>query len=147
MQQLGSSTVAVDLSELYLALSQGVADGQETPAAVAKSNKYYEVQKFVSKTEHVLTIAYAVANPKAFDSLSPAEQKAFIESAREADEHLRAYTEKDEQEVYAFLKDKGMQVTLDVDKESFRVATAPVIEKFPDLFLPDLVKIARETPV
>ena len=145
MQQLGSSTVAVDLSELYLALSQGVADGQETPAAVAKSNKYYEVQKYVSKTDHVLTIAYTVVNPKAFDDLSADEQKAFLAAAKEADTYLRNYTEKDEQEVYAFLKEKGMEVNLNMDVESFRVATAPVIEKFPELFLPELVKIARAT--
>lgn len=146
MQQLGASTVAIDLSELYLALSQGVADGQDTPAAVAKSNKYYEVQKFVAKTDHVLTIAYAVINPKVFDGLSPDEQKQFLAACKDADNHLRAHTEKDEQEVYAFLKEKGMETNLNVDIESFRVATAPVIEKFPDLFPPDLVKIARETP-
>jgi len=146
MQQLGSSTVAIDLSELYLALSQGVADGQDTPAAVAKSNKYYEVQKYAAKTDHVLTIAYAVVNPKTFDGLSPDEQKQFLAAAKDADTYLRNYTEKDEQEVYSFLKEKGMETNLNVDIESFRVATAPVIEKFPDLFPPDLVKIARDTP-
>jgi hypothetical protein len=31
--------------------------------------------------------------------------------------------------------------------ESFRAATLPVLEKFPDLFLPELVKMARETQV
>ncbi|MCC6469409.1 MAG: TRAP transporter substrate-binding protein [Alphaproteobacteria bacterium] len=146
MQTLGASTVAIDLSELYLALSQGVADGQDTPAAVAKSNKYYEVQKYVSKTDHVLTIAYSVVNPKAFDSLSPDEQKAFLAAAREADVYLRNYTEKDEREVYTFLKDKGMEVNLKVDVASFQQACQPVIEKMPDLFPPDLVKIARATP-
>ena len=39
-----------------------------------------------------------------------------------------------------------MQVNVDVDVESFRTACAPVIEKFPDLFLPELVKMARSTP-
>jgi tripartite ATP-independent transporter DctP family solute receptor len=52
MQATGASTVAVDLSELYLALRQGVADGQDTPPSVVKSNKYYEVQKYISKTDH-----------------------------------------------------------------------------------------------
>ena len=49
MQATGASTVAVDLSELYLALRQGVADGQDTPPSVVKSNKYYEVQKYISQ--------------------------------------------------------------------------------------------------
>jgi len=39
-----------------------------------------------------------------------------------------------------------MQVNLTPDVESFRVACTPVIEKFPDLFLPELVKMARATP-
>ena len=147
MQATGASTVAVDLSELYLALSQGVADGQDTPTPVVKSNKYYEVQKHISKTDHVLTIAYVVVNPQTFNGLTPDEQKAFLAAAKEADAHLRAYTEKDETEAFAFLKEKGMQVNLTPDAESFRVATSSVIEKNPDLFLPELVKMARATPV
>src|SRR5262245_6451659 len=58
IQAMGATTVAVDLSELYLALRQGVADGQDTPPSVVKSNKFYEVQKYISKTDHVLTTAY-----------------------------------------------------------------------------------------
>jgi TRAP-type transport system periplasmic protein len=147
MQATGASTVAVDLSELYLALRQGVADGQDTPPSVVKSNKYYEVQKYISKTDHILTTAYTVTNPKFFDSLSPDEQKAFLAACTAADNYLRQYTQKDEAEAYDFLKTQGMQVNLNVDAESFRVACAPVLEKFPDLFLPELVKMARSTPV
>jgi len=146
MQATGASTVAVDLSELYLALRQGVADGQDTPPSVVKSNKYYEVQKFVSKTDHILTTAYTVANPKFVEGLAPDEHKAFDAACKDADEFLRRYTQKDEAEAYDFLKSQGMQVNLNVDVESFRVACAPVLEKFPDLFLPELVKMARSTP-
>ncbi len=146
MQATGASTVAVDLSELYLALRQGVADGQDTPPSVVKSNKYYEVQKYVSKTDHILTTAYTVTNPKFFDSLSADEKKAFVAACSESDDYLRQYTQKDEAEAYDFLKAQGMQVTLNVDVESFRAACSPVIEKFPDLFLPELVKLARSTP-
>jgi TRAP-type transport system periplasmic protein len=146
MQATGASTVAVDLSELYLALRQGVADGQDTPPSVVKSNKYYEVQKYISKTDHILTTAYTVTNPKFFDGLSPDEQKAFVAACTAADNYLRQYTQKDEAEAYDFLKSQGMQVNLNVDVESFRVACAPVLEKFPDLFLPELVKMARSTP-
>jgi tripartite ATP-independent transporter DctP family solute receptor len=146
IQALGASTVAVDLSELYLALRQGVADGQETPTAVTKSNKFYEVQKYISKTDHVLTIAYTVMNPAFFKGLTADEQKAVMESGKAADAWLRGNIEKEEEAVFTFLKEQGMQVNLTPDVESFRAATTPVIEKFPDLFLPELVKIARATP-
>jgi TRAP-type transport system periplasmic protein len=146
MQAMGASTVAVDLSELYLALRQGVADGQDTPPSVVKSNKYYEVQKYASKTDHILTTAYTVANPKFHDGLTPDEKKAFNTACASANEFLRSYTVKDESEAYEFLKAQGMQVNLTPDVESFRVACASVIEKNPDLFVPELVKIARATP-
>ncbi|MEJ0072329.1 MAG: TRAP transporter substrate-binding protein [Pseudomonadota bacterium] len=147
MQATGASTVAVDLSELYLALRQGVADGQDTPPSVVKSNKYYEVQKFASKTDHVLTTAYTVANPKFVDSLAADEKQAFFAACTESDDYLRDYTQKDEAESYDFLKAQGVQVNLGVDVESFRVACGPVLEKLPDLFPPDLVALARSAPV
>jgi len=146
MQAMGAATVAVDLSELYLALRQGVADGQDTPPSVVKSNKYYEVQKFVSKTEHILTTAYTVTNPKFYDGLTADEKKAFNSACANANDFLRAYTVKDESEAYDFLKAQGMEVNLTPDGESFRAACASVIDKNPDLFVPDLVKIARATP-
>jgi len=146
IQAMGATTVAVDLSELYLALRQGVADGQDTPPSVVKSNKYYEVQKYISKTDHVLTTAYTVANPKFYDGLTADEKKAFTSACSNANEFLRNYTVKDEGEAYDFLKAQGMQVNLTPDVESFRMATAAVIEKNPDLFLPELVKAARATP-
>ena len=146
VQAMGASTVAVDLSELYLALRQGVADGQDTPPSVVKSNKYYEVQKYISKTEHVLTTAYTVTNPKFYEGLTADEKAAFNKACAGANQFLRDYTVKDESEAYDFLKTNGMQVNLTPDVESFRAACAPVIDKNPDLFVPDLVKMARATP-
>lgn len=143
MQALGSSIVTIDLSELYLALSQGVADGQETPLPVVKSNKLYEVQKFISKTDHVLTTSYSIVSPAAFDALAPDEQKAVTEAADDATRYLRDYTQKDEQETLAFLRTKGMEVNATPDTESFRAACAKVVTDFPDLFRPDLVKMAQ----
>jgi tripartite ATP-independent transporter DctP family solute receptor len=143
MQALGASIVTIDLSELYLALSQGVADGQETPLPVVRSNKLYEVQKHISKTDHVLTTSYAIVNPAAYDGLNPDEQRAFNEAADEATKYLRNYTQKDEQETLAFLKSNGMEVNATPDVESFRVACSKVVTDFPDLFRPDLVKMAQ----
>ena len=144
MQATGASIVTVDLSELYLALRQGVADGQETPPSVIKSNKYYEVQKYLARTNHILTTAYVVVNPAAFDSLSPQEQTAFLAASDDATRYLRDYTQRDEAASFAFLKDKGMQLNLDVDIESFRTVCTAVWPKFPELFRPDLLRLAQE---
>ncbi len=143
VQAMGASVVAIDLSELYLALSQGVADGQETPPSVVSSNKYYEVQKYISKTDHVLTNASSIINPGFFDALAKPDQDAVLQASDDATVWLRDYTQKDEANAYDFLKGKGMQVNLTPDTESFRTACSGVIAKFPDLFPPDLVKLAQ----
>ncbi|MEZ5934571.1 MAG: TRAP transporter substrate-binding protein [Alphaproteobacteria bacterium] len=147
MQALGSTTVAVTLSELYLALSQGVADGQDTPPSVVKSNKFYEVQKFVSPTNHILTTAYVVANPDSYEKLGADQKAAFDAASAAADEHLRAHTRADEASAYDFLAGEGMEVNTEVDISSFREACASVLTDYPDLFQPELVELARNTPV
>jgi len=123
MQAMGATTVTTDLSELYLALSQHVADGQDTPAPVVVSNKYYEVQKYVSKTDHVLTNAYAIINPAFFNQMDQANQAAVLAAGEDATVWLRGATQKDEANAYTVMKDKGMVVNL-----------TPDIAKFPDLF-------------
>ncbi len=145
IQALGASTVAVDLSELYLALRQGVADGQDTPAPVVKSTKLYEVQKFVSKTDHVLTTAYIVINPDAYAKLSDTEQEAFDKASKAADDHVRVLTVQQETDAYSFFASNGLQVATDVDRESFRTKTASVLTGNPDLFPPKLVEMANAT--
>jgi tripartite ATP-independent transporter DctP family solute receptor len=143
MQAMGATTVTVDLSELYLALSQHVADGQDTPPSVVKSNKYYEVQTFISKTDHNMTNAYTITNPAFFDGLGKEQQDLITAAGNDATVWLRTFTQQDEASAYDFLKSKGMQVNLTPDIASFQAATAEVITKFPDLFKPDLVKLAR----
>lgn len=143
MQAMGATTVTVDLSELYLALSQHVADGQDTPPSVVKSNKYYEVQKYISKTDHNMTNAYAVMNPAFFDGLDKERQEMIVAAGQDATLWLRNFTQQDEASAYDFLKSKGMQVNMTPDIASFQAATAGVIAKYPDLFKPDLVKLAR----
>lgn len=146
MQALGATTVTVDLSELYLALSQHVADGQDTPPSVVKSNKYYEVQKYISKTDHVMTNAYAIMNPTFFDGLAKDRQAMVLAAAMDATLWLRTFTQNDEASAYGFLKAKGMQVNMTPDIATFQAATAGVIAKYPDLFKPELVKLARSAP-
>jgi tripartite ATP-independent transporter DctP family solute receptor len=143
MLATGASVATVDLSELYLALAQGVADGQETPVTVVKSNKYYDVQKYISKTDHILTNAYTIINPAFFDALSKGEQEMVLAASDEATRWLRNFTQKDELSAYDFLKEKGMEVNLKPDLESFRQACSGVIAKLPELFRPDLVQLAR----
>ena len=113
MQATGASTVAVDLSELYLALRQGVADGQDTPPSVVKSNKYYEVQKYISKTEHMLTDRLHGHQPEVLRQPRGRREDGVQRRVQRRQRRSCAnYTRKDESETYDFLKAQGMQVNL-----------------------------------
>ncbi len=101
-----------------------------------KSNKYYEVQKYIARTDHVLTTGYSVTSPGFFDGLSPAEKTAFMAAASDADNFLRAHTQKEEVDAYEFLRKQGMQVNPNVDIETFRQVCTPLVDKLTDQFPP-----------
>ena len=73
---LGANPVAMDIKELYSALQTGVMDGQENPFAIIQANRYFEVQKFVSKTGHFYDFIAIVANRKQLEAMKPEHQKA-----------------------------------------------------------------------
>ena len=73
---LGANPVAMDIKELYSALQTGVMDGQENPFAIIQANRYFEVQKFVSKTDHFYDFIAIVANRKQLETMKPEHQNA-----------------------------------------------------------------------
>jgi tripartite ATP-independent transporter DctP family solute receptor len=68
---LGASPVPLDAVELYTSLQTHVVDGQETPLSVIESYRLYEVQKYLSLTNHIMTAGWLVANAEAWNALPP----------------------------------------------------------------------------
>ncbi len=66
---LGASPVPLDAAELYTSLQTHVVDGQETPLSVIESYRLYEVQKYLSLTNHIMTAGWLVANAEAWNAL------------------------------------------------------------------------------
>lgn len=81
---LGANPTPLAFSELYIALQQGVVDGQENPLMNIHSSKLYEVQKYISLTGHKYEATPLLASKMVFDGLSKADQKAVLEAAAEA---------------------------------------------------------------
>ena len=78
IRALGAKPTPIAYGELYLALSQGVVDAEENPIANILSAKFYEVQNFLSVTNHVPQMGALLINQKRWDSLTAA-QKAALE--------------------------------------------------------------------
>lgn len=80
----GANPTPMAFSELYTAMQQGTVDGQENPLAIIGGNKFYEVQKFISKTEHIYVPFCVVMNEECFNGLSKEHQEVILKAMEEA---------------------------------------------------------------
>ena len=86
-ETLGANPTPMNFGEVYSALQQGVIDGQENPLAIITSQRFYEVQKFLSTTGHVFAVYMPVISKPFFDSLSTEHQNLIRESMAAARKH------------------------------------------------------------
>lgn len=143
---LGTNPVPMAFGELYGALESKALDAQENPYTIILSNKFYEVQKFVSVTNHVYTANLIEVSKKFWDKLSATEQKILQDSAREAGVYQRKVSRDSAQQSRTELEAKGMKVNEVPAAElaKMRQSTVPVIDKFAATYDPALMKIYRE---
>ena len=127
---LGANPVPMPLAELYTALEMKTVDAQEHPLGVLWSAKLYEVQKYLSLTNHAYSALIVTMNKAKFDALPPAQQKALIEAAREAGQYQRKLNNDNMAKVVADVRKAGMQVVENVDPAPFLEITKPGRQTF-----------------
>ena len=115
---VGAQPTPMAFGEVFTSLQTGVIEAQENPLALIKSASFYEVQKFVNRTEHVRSWIYLAIGEKSFNKLN-AEQKAAVqEAAKRAQVYERQLMLTDEQKLETELKSKGMTF-VDTDQSGF----------------------------
>jgi tripartite ATP-independent transporter DctP family solute receptor len=129
MAALGAESQQIKFAELYVALQQGVVDGQENPLVNIYASKLYEVQKYLALTNHQFQMTPFLMSKRTWDKLSDADKKAVQEAAAEATALQRKLSSEADEKLLSELKAKGMQVTT-VDKAAFAKATASVDDKW-----------------
>jgi TRAP-type transport system periplasmic protein len=129
MQSLGAEAQQIKFAELYVALQQGVVDGQENPLVNFHASKLYEVQKHLALTSHMFQMTPFLMSKRTWDKLSEADRKAVTEAAAEATALQRKLSQEADDRLLADLKAKGVQVTTP-DKAAFVKATASVDDKW-----------------
>lgn len=129
---LKANPVPMNFGELYTALENKTVDGQENPYTVILSNKFYEVQKYVSATNHAFTQNILLVSKKFWDKLSPEEQKMMREAVAETRDYQRQQTRIQAEKALTELKAKGMTFNEIAPAEHARMqqATKPVAERF-----------------
>jgi TRAP-type transport system periplasmic protein len=138
-KSLGANPGPLAFSELYIALQQGVFDGQENPLMNIHSSKLFEVQKFISLTGHKYETTPLLASRMVFDSLSAADQKAVREAAIEAGKSNRQASLAADTDLRQKLTAAGVQIN-EVNQAAFAAKTKPVYDKWAAQF-PELVQL------
>jgi len=133
-KQFGIITTPMAFPEVFTALQQGTVDGQENPLSVIISAKFDQVQKHLTLTGHVYSPCIFLMNKEMFDKLTPADQQAFLDAAKEGVKANRARVDADDAKGVADLRAKGMTVIDNVDKASFVKALTPVEGQFEKQF-------------
>lgn len=109
-KSLGANAIPLPFSELFTALETRAVDGQENPYNTILSSKFYEVQKYLTITNHVYSPWIVLVSKKWWDTLSPAERKVLQEAAIKSRDFERKDTREEAARALAELKAKGMQV-------------------------------------
>lgn len=130
---LGSSPIVIALSELFTALQQGTVDGQENPLSMIKSQKFYEVQKYLSLTGHIYSCGVMMVNPDFFNSLTAEQQQIIQEAATAASQKIREINDENEKVILEELAATGIAVN-NADVEAFREAVKPVLKYYTDKY-------------
>ena len=107
---LGANAVPLPFSELFSALETKAVDGQENPYNTILSSKFYEVQKYLTVTNHVYSPWIVLASKKWWDGLSADEKKVLMDAAKKSRDFERQDTRAEAAKALGDLKAKGMQI-------------------------------------
>jgi tripartite ATP-independent transporter DctP family solute receptor len=132
VKALGANPTPLPFPELYAALEQKAIDGQENPLTVINANKLYEVQKYVTLTNHQYNPQSVIISKKFWDNLNAAEKKLIDDASDDATKYQREQSRAQAASAVDGLKKGGMTVSEFPAAElaKLREKMKPVVTKF-----------------
>lgn len=143
---LGANPTPMAFGELYTALQQGTVDGQENPFGLILANKFYEVQKYITVTNHVYAPNVVITNKAFIEGLPEDLQEVFVNAVNEAIDYNRQLAQEEETTAREALEAEGMEVYefSKEDLQKMQEIVEPVYDKFKDDIGADVVKTFLE---
>jgi len=117
----GANPTPIAFAEVYLALQNGTVEAQENPLTTIEAKKFFEVQKAIMLTGHIVDGLTTQIAPHVWNKLTDAEKTLFTDVTREAAARATADIKKREGELVEEFRKKGLQV-VNVDRKSFQDA-------------------------
>lgn len=142
--ELGATPVPVAWTEVYTALSSGVADGAESSTSAYYSNKFYEVAPYHSLTEHQFLFMPVLMSNKTYEKLPEDLREIVLELAAEASEKSWQLYWDEEDELIETLKSEGATIT-EVDMDAFIQKVAGLVGELAEEYeATELLELIRE---
>ncbi|OIJ14045.1 ABC transporter substrate-binding protein [Anaerobacillus arseniciselenatis] len=131
-RELGANPTPMAFTELFTGLQQGVVDGQENPVGNVTTTNFYEVQDYITKTNHIYNASLFMISEAFWNTLTDEEKEIITIAADEARDYQRELNQQEDIEAFAFLEEEGMTITelTDEEFEKFFEAVTPVYEKY-----------------
>jgi tripartite ATP-independent transporter DctP family solute receptor len=114
----GANPTPIAFAEVYLALQNGTVDAQENPLTTIEAKKFYEVQKHIMLTGHIVDGLTTQVAPHLWNTLSDADKKMFTEVTQEAAAKASADIKKREGELVEEFRKKGLAIHA-IDRKTF----------------------------
>ena len=128
---LGANAVPMPFPEVYSALEQRAVDGQENPLKSIELSKFYEVQPYLSLTRHIYSPLSVLIGKKAWDKLTPDEQKLIQQSLTESQAYQRQFARGEDDKALAMLKTHMKVAELPpAEVAKIRAQIKPVVDKY-----------------
>jgi TRAP-type C4-dicarboxylate transport system substrate-binding protein len=118
---LGANPTPMAFTEVYTALQTGAVDGQDNPLPTVVDAKFYEVTKQIALTSHLVDWNFIALSAEVYNGMTPEQQEAVTAAAVAAADSGRAAQLAKEEELVAFLEDKGLEI-YEPDVAAFRTA-------------------------
>ncbi|KYG59237.1 TRAP transporter substrate-binding protein [Planococcus maritimus] len=142
----GANASPFAFGELYTALQQGTYDAMDCPISLYYTNKFYEVQDYLTLTGHVYAATSLLMNDDFYNDLPEDLQELLMEASEEFRTQQRELAQQQDTEFMEQLEAEGMQINdlTDEQRDAFREAAAPVYEKYEGQIGADLIDRALE---
>ena len=107
---LGANPTPISFSELYLSLQTGAVDGQDNPLGTVDSAKFYEVQKSITLTHHLVDSVWPAINSAKWDSLTDAQKDIILQGVEAGRDYCDSTNLQKEEDLVAFFEEQGVKI-------------------------------------
>jgi TRAP-type C4-dicarboxylate transport system substrate-binding protein len=130
LRLMGAAATPLAMGEIYTALQAGVLDGMEHNPPTIVAGKYYETAKFFSHTEHIFASLATYLSNITFNRMDPKLREGFLAVGHDAAIDVRARALAAVGDAEGVLRQNGVTIITDVDRDAFRKRVAVQTDNF-----------------